>query len=180
MLAVRTDLARSLSGRIALVVAGSLLMALGARLSFEIGVVPITFQPLALVLVATLLGPRLGVFALLTYLAEGASGMPVFAGGWAGPQALAGTTAGYLWSYPLAVYAVARLHESGWGRSYALRLGANLVALAIVYACGAAVLSLFVGARAAIAFGVAPFVVLDLAKMALAAFVPVTDARRRA
>lgn len=180
MLAVRSDFTRSLSGRIALVVAGSMLMTLGARLSFDIGVVPITFQPPALVLVAALLGPRLGLFAVLTYLAEGASGLPVFAGGWAGPQALVGTTAGYLWSYPLAVFAVGRLHELGWGRNYALRLSANVVALAIVYACGAAVLSLFVGARAAIALGVVPFVALDLAKMALAAFVPAAAPRRSA
>ena len=173
----RFDWTRSLGARIALVLAGSLLMALGARVSVPIGEVPITLQPLALVLVAALLGPRLGVFAMLTYLAQGASGLPVFAGGYAGPQVLVGDSAGYLWAYPVAVYAIARLYEVGFNRNVVTRFVANLAGLAIVYAGGAAVLSFFVGPRAAIALGVVPFVVLDLAKMALAAFLPARGRR---
>lgn len=175
----RFDWSRTLGARIALVIAGSLLMALGARVAVPLPFdpVPITLQPLALVLVAALLGPRLGVFALLTYLAEGASGLPVFAGGLAGPQFLVGNDAGYLWSYPVAVYAIGRLYELGLRRNVVTRFVANVAGLAIVYAVGATVLSFFVGPRAAIAFGVAPFVALDLAKMALAAFLPVQGRR---
>ena len=163
--------------RIALVLAGSLLMALGARVSVEIGVIPITFQPLALSLVAALLGSRLGVLAMIAYLIEGASGLPVFAGGAAGAHFLLGPSAGYLWAYPVATFAIARLYEAGLRRNYALRWCALVAGLAIIYAGGASVLSLFVGVRVAFAVGVAPFVLLDLAKLALAAFVPGTRLR---
>lgn len=163
---------RSLVANVALVVAGSLLFALGARLSFEIGVVPITFQPFALALVAALLGPRLGFFAALAYLAEGASGMPVFAGGAFGPQILTGPTGGYLLAYPVATYLVGALYERGARRNYALRFAAQVAGLAVVYAGGAALLATYVGVSRAIVLGVVPFVALDLAKLGIASFVP--------
>ena len=43
--------------------------------------VPVTGQTLGVLLVGTLLGGMRGSLAVLAYLAEGASGLPVFAGG---------------------------------------------------------------------------------------------------
>jgi biotin transport system substrate-specific component len=70
------------------------------------------------------------------------------------------------------------LYQRGAERNGILRWGAQLGGLAIVYALGAAQLALYVGPQRAIALGVAPFVVLDLAKLALVAFVPGGIARR--
>jgi biotin transport system substrate-specific component len=163
---------RTLAARVALTLAGSLLLALGARLSFEIGIVPITFQPLALALLPALLGPRIAFFAALAYLIEGASGLPVFAGGAFGPLVLAGPTGGYLLSYPIAAYVVGILYERGARRNVVARWFAQVAGLAIVYALGAAQLAAFVGPQRAIALGVVPFVALDLAKLGLVAFLP--------
>ena len=71
-----------------------MLMALSARLSLNIGTVPITGQTLALPLVVAVLGTRQSVLAMLAYLAEGAMGLPVFApSGHAGIAVLVGPTA---------------------------------------------------------------------------------------
>ena len=154
------------------VIAGSLIMALGARIAVEIGVVPVTMQLLALAAVAALLGSRLAPLAMIAYLVEGASGLPFFAGGVGGPQWLVGLTAGYLWSFPLAAYVIARGLELPIGRTYAGRALVNIAGLAVVYVFGFMVLAAYIGGPAAFATGVLPFIAIDVAKMMLAAFLP--------
>lgn len=63
---------------------------------------PVTLQVLGVFLAGILLGPVWGPAAMVLYLAAGALGAPVFAGGTAGIGQLAGATAGYLWSFPVA------------------------------------------------------------------------------
>jgi len=82
------DLARPAERRVAfaydlvLIAAGSVLVALAAQVAVPLPFTPVpwTLQPLAVLLVGALLGARRGAAALVAYLAEGASGMPVFAG----------------------------------------------------------------------------------------------------
>src|SRR5271156_1927794 len=64
----------------ALVVGGSLLVALCARITIPLPFtpVPLTVQNLGVLLVGLLLGSRRGFAALALYLVEGAIGMPVF------------------------------------------------------------------------------------------------------
>jgi biotin transport system substrate-specific component len=171
----RVALSRTLLIRSGLVLGGSLLMAFGARFSVDIGTVPITGQTLALPLVVALLGTRQSVLAMLAYLGEGALGLPVFAAGHVGAAVLVGptaTTAGYLWSYPVAAWAIGTLYDSGFGGSYFGRWIAIFLGIGIVFVCGAAVLAIYVGAGAAVALGVAPFVLGDLAKITIAAGAP--------
>lgn len=83
------DLARPSGRRLALaydlglIAAGSLVVALSATVSVRLPFTPVpwTLQPLAVLLVGALLGARRGMAALLAYLAEGVSGLPVFAEG---------------------------------------------------------------------------------------------------
>jgi biotin transport system substrate-specific component len=97
-----------------IVLAGSLLVALCARVSLPLSFtpVPLTLQPFAVLLLGMLLAPRLAAATLTTYLLEGAAGLPVFAPGVAGVSGLAhlfGPTGGYLLAYPVAAYAIATL-----------------------------------------------------------------------
>src|SRR6266568_7643506 len=62
-----------------LVFAFSLLTALSAQIVIPIGPVPITGQTFVVLLTGALLGSRLGAMAMITYLVEGASGLPFFA-----------------------------------------------------------------------------------------------------
>jgi len=68
--------------------------------------VPITGQTFAVLLTGALLGSRLGVAAMLTYVAEGSAGLPFFAGGAHGPAVLAGPTGGYLVGFVIAAFVV--------------------------------------------------------------------------
>lgn len=78
-----------------LVLGASLVIAIAAQISVPMFPVPMTLQTLAILLVGFTLGARLGTAALITYLAEGAMGLPVFANGGNG-AAFFGPTAGFL------------------------------------------------------------------------------------
>jgi len=98
------SLANSLPGKIALTVAATGFVALCAHISLPLPftLVPLTLQTFAVILVGMLLGPVAGFSSMVLYLAEGASGMPVFSPhGPGGVAQLLGPTAGYLFSYPL-------------------------------------------------------------------------------
>src|SRR6266581_3428914 len=72
--------------------------------------VPMTLQPLAVLLVGGMLGPGLGAASLILYLVLGALGLPVFTPyGAPGIARLVGPTGGYLLAYPVAAFAVGNL-----------------------------------------------------------------------
>lgn len=157
--------------RIALMAA---LTAVMAQIAVPIEPVPFTFQVLAVILAGYLLGPRYGAMAMLVYLLLGAVGVPVFANFTSGLGSLLGPSGGYLWSYPLAA-AVAGLAApalAGSRRPVAMAwgVGAGTLALVVIYAVGAFWLAVQANLSpgAAIAAGVAPFVVFDAVKVAFA------------
>lgn len=186
----------------ALVVCGSLLTALAAQVSIPLygeGVVhpfsaaisavygalgvplpntpvPITGQTFAVLLIGALLGSKLGLLALLAYLAEGLAGLPVFAlakNAWS-PSAgglpwIIGPTAGYLIALPVAAYLVGLLAERGWDRRPALTVIAMLAGDAIIFFLGMVWLARYVGSSNVWAMGLLPFIPGDILKIALAA-----------
>jgi len=166
--------APSLTGRRALaVLAGVALVAIAAQIAIPLPgtPVPMTLQPLAVLLVGGMLGPRLGAGSLVLYLTLGAAGLPVFTPfGAPGLGRLLGPTGGYLLAYPIAAYAVGRLAADGrrWGR---LTL-AVLVGLSLIHLGGLAqLLSITHSLRDAARLGTVPFVAGDLAKLVLAVLV---------
>src|SRR5512133_2679495 len=145
----------------ACVVSGSLLVALSAQVAIPLpfSPVPITGQTLAALLIG----------ALLVYLAEGAIGLPVFAGGGVGLARLAGPTGGFLVGLVVAAYLVGALAERGWVRRPATTILAMLLGNVVIYAFGLAWLARFLGAGQVLAAGLLPFIPGDLLKLALAA-----------
>ena len=154
-----------------MIIAGSALIALAAQIAIPLPFtpVPLTLQPLAVLLVGVVLGSARGAAAAALYLLEGVSGLPVFAQGHGGIVWLASMTAGYLYAYPLAAWTAGWFSERGWGSTVARAVTGMLVALAVIYAGGWAWLALAVGGRAAFTAGVAPFVAADIVKIALGA-----------
>ena len=73
--------------------------------------VPITLQTLAVLLSGAMLGAYYGALSMIVYLIVGAIGLPVFAGGSSGIGALLGPTGGYLFSYPVAAFAIGKMLE---------------------------------------------------------------------
>lgn len=149
------------------VAAGSLLLALSARVAVPLpfSPVPITGQTLAVLALAGLLGRR-SAGSVALYLGAGAAGLPVFAARGAG---LAGPTGGYLLGFVAAAWLGGWLTERS-GRS-CLRLALALVlAQAAIYACGLLWLSRFVPASRLLVAGLYPFLIGDAYKLVAAFF----------
>ena len=148
---------------------GVAFLAALAQLRLVIGPVPITGQTLGVLLLAAAGGRRLGVATVVAYLGLGLAGLPLFAGGGAGLATLTGATAGYLVGFVVAaalVGAVAERH--GTHRALPVAVGMLLGTL-VIYAFGVAWLTRFApDVATAVAWGVAPFVLGDVLKIALA------------
>lgn len=161
------------SKAVALVVAFSLLTALAAQVSVPLPwtPVPLTGQTFAVLLTGALLGSRLGALAMLAYLAEGAAGLPFFRNGAGGAHYLLfSPTTGYLLAFPLAAFVTGLLAERGWDRRFRTAAAAMFVGSLVILAGGWLWLTLFFRtAWEAFGAGVAPFIVGDLVKIALAA-----------
>lgn len=166
---------RLVRGRVAanmlLVIGASLFIAIAAQVAVPIPftVVPLTLQPLAVILVGVTLGSTRGAAAAALYLLEGFSGLPVFAQGHGGAAWLAGATAGYLFSYPFAAWVAGFVSERGWGSTILRATTGMLLALGVIYLGGWSWLAILTGPRAAFAAGVAPFVLADMIKVAIGA-----------
>ncbi|WP_448592426.1 biotin transporter BioY [Thermoflexus hugenholtzii] len=159
-----------------LILGGSLLTALMARVEIPLPFtpVPITGQTFAVLLVGAALGSRRGALSMGVYLLEGALGLPVFAGGAAGLARLRGPTGGYLIGFIAAAFVTGWLAERGWDRRPATTALAMLAGNAVIYLFGLPWLARFVGGflgpKGALALGLLPFVPGDLLKLLLATF----------
>jgi biotin transport system substrate-specific component len=163
------------------VVGGSALIAALAQISIPLPFtpVPITGQTLGVLLVGAAFGPGLGVATLAAYLAQGAIGLPFFAGGGSGADVLgfASATGGYLWGFVLASALVGWLARRGWDRSFGSAAAAMLLGEVAIYAVGLpwlhrALPSITGGPVAlgdTLAAGLYPYVVGDVLKLLVAA-----------
>lgn len=169
---------RSLVHNTLLVVGGSAVLALLSQVEVPIGPVPITLQTLGVLLIGALYGPRLGMLTIGAYLAEGAAGLPVFAGGAGGWLVLVGPTAGYLWGFLLVVAVVGWITEQDRFDRVIRTAVAMVLGSVVVYVPGLVVLNQFVSPwEATVAAGLVPFLLGDALKLALA-FAIVTGASR--
>ena len=157
--------------RAAAVLLGNALLWASAKAQVPFWPVPITMQTYVVLTLGALLGWRLGAATLAAYLAEGAMGMPVFAGTPANGIGLAymtGPAGGYLAGYLAAVIVVGVLAERGWTRSRVGLASALLAGELAILGLGWAWLAIGLGAQKAAEAGVAPFLIGDALKLSLA------------
>lgn len=133
--------------------------------------VPITFQPLLVILAGMMLGPTLGATSMLLYLAAGAAGLPVFSPfGAPGVLRFVGPTGGFLFAFPVAAFAagfLARRFPSLPGRWLA-----GCAGIALLFVGGLTQLAVLTGSLGlAIAQGITPFAALDFVKAFVAALI---------
>jgi biotin transport system substrate-specific component len=160
---------------------GSLILWASAKITVPFWPVPMTLQTGAVMLIAAGYGARLGFATVLLYLFEGAVGLPVFADTPAKGIGLAymlGPTGGYLAGFAVAAALVGWLSERGLDRSPLKLAGAMVVGDAVVFALGLLWLGSVVGwDKPVLAWGLYPFVVGDVVKIALAAALVSSGAR---
>jgi biotin transporter BioY len=153
-----------------LMLGGSLFIALAAqlRVALPFSPVPVTGQTFAVLLLAALYGSTRGPATVVSYLALGGLGLPVFAGGTFGVASLVGPTAGYLVGFVVAAFVAGFLSERGWDRQLWSTAVSMCIGNGLIYVAGVLWLSRFVGWPAVLSTGVFPFLVGDGLKIALA------------
>jgi biotin transport system substrate-specific component len=165
---------------VVLVLLGTALLALSAKVNLPLPYVPMTLQTLAVLMIGATYGWRLGCATMVAYLAEGAIGIPVFAGPVGGLAPLLGPTAGYLFGFIPAAFVTGFLSERGWDRSVIMLFAAMAIGHVVILAAGFSWLAFGagLGIEKAWLVGIVPFIAGTLVKNALgAALVP---AARRA
>lgn len=151
---------------------GTLLLTLSAKVQVPFWPVPMTMQTFVVLVLAMSYGWRLGAATLLLYLAEGAVGLPVFAGTperGIGLAYMMGPTGGFLLGFLVAAVVTGWLADRGWSRGIVLPLLAMLAGHLIIFAGGAGWLATIVGAAKAWQVGVVPFLAGTVVKCALGA-----------
>ena len=181
-----------------LVLGGTLLLIVGAWVSFTVPAVqlgqlyvpvneyvPLTLQTFGVLFTGAVLGSRRAAAATGLYLLIGIVGVPVFAADASGVHRaglaplistdggtiVLGATGGYLLGFLVAATVVGALAERGWDRRLGSSVGAMLIGSAIVYGIGVTWLAMAanLGVSDALTFGLWPFLPGDVIKLLVAA-----------
>lgn len=169
--------ALSVSWKLALIAIAVVCLSIASHIEIPMVPVPITAQTYVLLTIAGLLGWKLGTASTVLWLALGAAGLPVLAGGGSGPDYFSGPTAGYLFAFPLAAALVGLLFTRGWNTKH-LKLAflAMLLGHAVCLGFGGLWLAFTIGPTDAFFKGVLPFILGGVIKSAFAvATVAVVD-----
>ena len=161
-----------------LIAIGSALLTISAKIQVPFWPVPLTMQTFVVLVIGMAYGWRLGAVTVLVYLAEGAFGLPVFAGTpekGIGLAYMMGPTGGYLVGFVIAAAAVGWLAEREWDRHPISTAVAMVIGNLLIYLLGVAWLTSLIGAEKAFKFGLAPFLAGDALKILLAtAILPIS------
>lgn len=156
-----------------LAVAGSLALWVAAKVQIPFYPVPVTLQTLVVLVIGMAYGWKLGAATVALYLAQGALGLPVFAGTpekGIGLAYMMGPTGGYLLGFVLAAALVGYLAQRGWDRSFGTTALAMLLGNIAMYVPGLYWLGSVVGwDQPVLEWGITPFLFGDLAKLVIAA-----------
>lgn len=159
--------------KVAMVLFGSVLVGMSAQVSVPMYPVPMSLQTLAISLIGLTYGARLAGITLAAYLAQGAIGFPVFAGGAAGAVHLFGPTGGFLVGFVAMAWLTGYLVEQGLNRGVLQLFAAAFIPALLLFVPG--VLWLWtitpLDLNGALAAGALPFQLGGLVKSAVAALV---------
>ncbi|OWU81502.1 biotin transporter BioY [Phaeobacter sp. 22II1-1F12B] len=157
----------------ALVVVGIAILAICAKIRVPMWPVPITMGTFGVLALGAAYGARLGLVTILGYMVIGVLGFDVFAGSSAESNGIAymmGGTGGYLVGYVLATAVLGVLAARGWDRSFGWMALALLIGNVAIYVPGLAWLGTLYGwDKPILEWGLTPFLVGDVIKLALAA-----------
>ncbi len=158
----------SLARQAAIVVLGSIGLAVLSQVSVPFIPVAMTLQTLGVLLIGLTFGFRMASATLALYLLEGLVGLPVFTGFNSGMAAFLGGTGGYLAGFLIAASVLGLMADKGLTKSWAGTIAAVAIGQVIIFGLGVAWLTAIYGFDKAIAYGLTPFIPGDLVKSALA------------
>ena len=152
------------------VFSASLLLIVSAKIKVPLYPVPMTLQPLAVLMIAMLFGRKLATLTVGLYIFKGIIGLPVFAFG-GGLMYLMGPTGGFILGFFASAFVVGYLADRGWGRKISLSIISMLIGMAIIYILGIFQLALLKGFNFALLKGFYPFLLGDFYKLLLAGII---------
>lgn len=158
---------------ISLAVAGSILLALLARLSIPIpfSPVPITGQTFGVLFLGALLGCRIGTLSVIMYIVEGMLGLPVFAGLSVGFLYLFGPTGGYLIGFIPAAFTVGYFIEKGFSNRVLTTFLTMVIGTLVIFIFGVSWLAVTAGIQKALIIGFYPYLIGAGIKIILATII---------
>lgn len=155
-----------------LAITGSIVIAISAKVKVPMWPVDMSLQTLAIFTIAAVFGLKLGMATILLYLAEGAMGLPVFQGTperGIGIAYMMGSTGGYLLGFVAMTAVTGWAADRGWWRNPFKIGAAMLFGEAALLMLGTVWLMYLFGFAQGIEYGIGPFIVADILKLALAA-----------
>jgi biotin transport system substrate-specific component len=155
---------------IPVIIFSTFLITLSAKLKVPFYPVPMTMQPFVIVLLGAMLGWRLGATIILTYLLEGALGLPVFAGTpekGIGLSYIIGPTFGYILGFVVSVLIAGYLN---FKVNFLKRILLASICIAPIYILGMIWLGSIIGwDKPIFELGAKPFLLAELFKVLLIA-----------
>ena len=152
---------------ILLVLFGTILLAISAKIQLPFWPVPMTMQTFVIFLIGMTYSVRLSFITVSMYLFEGALGLPVFASG-GGIAYLVGPTSGYLYGMLISSVVISYLANLGFSKTYFKTSISLLIGSLIIFLFGILYLGSIIGYEKAIIAGLLPFIPSELFKIALA------------
>ncbi len=146
---------------------GSILLIISAKIKVPLYPVPMTLQPLAVLMIGMLFGRNLASATVGLYIFQGLMGLPVFAYG-GGFMYIFGPTGGFIIGFLFSAIILGHLADKGWGRSLYTSILCMAIGLFVIYFMGILQLSIIKGFDYAILKGFYPFIIGDLYKLFLA------------
>ena len=151
--------------KISLVLFGTLLLTISAKIKVPFYPVPMTMQTFVVVLIGITLGWKLGLATILAYLFEGAIGLPVFAGTpekGIGISYMAGPTGGYLLGFISSVFIAGFVNLN---KNLFVKFLLISLSIFAIYLTGVPWLAYLAGWEVAYVWGIKNFILAEIFKI---------------
>ncbi len=158
---ILSQYAQSNLSKIVFSLLGIILLSVSSKISIPFYPVPMTLQTFVVYFIAASMG-MVGFYATVSYVILGLIGLPIFAAG-GGFGYVMSPTFGFLYGMILASFVIAYFSKNLFKIILSIFIGAI-----IIFVCGIAHLSSFIGLEKSINAGLYPFIYSELLKIALA------------
>ena len=155
--------------KITIILLGTLLLTISAKIKVPFYPVPMTMQTFVVVLIGLTLGWKLGLVTIFAYLFEGAIGLPVFAGTpekGIGISYMVGPTGGYLVGFILSVFIAGFVNLN---RNIFVKFLLISLSIFVIYVAGVPWLAYLAGWEIAYVWGIKNFVLAEIFKISILA-----------
>ena len=163
---ILSQYAQSKLSKIAFSLLGVILLSVSSKITIPFYPVPMTLQTFVVYFIAASMG-MVGFYSTFLYVILGLVGLPIFAAG-GGFGYVMSPTFGFLYGMILASFAIAYFSKNLFNKNLIKIISSIFIGAFIIFVCGIAHLSSFIGLEKSINVGLYPFIYSELLKIALA------------